>query len=345
MPYFSIIIPVYNVAPYLRECLDSVLAQTFTDWEAICVDDGSTDGSGAILDEYAEKDRRFCLVRQENQGVGAARNVGLKQALGKYIVFLDADDSIPTNWLGSFHDVIGKSKCDVVRANLVFCNNVDALNSGAKGKGQYKFVKRYDGAELVVRWGLHEVLMNGYPVLNCIRREIIKDIRFPVDVKILEDCIFGAYMITRAKSAVVISNAGYRYRMREDSAIHRRTISEHIGLDMVSLFGAVGDLWSDIVKRIRDKNLINVAQKVISEFVERNFLDLGVGNRKRLSSPDEDFGELAEVIKKLVKSGALATSCLSSLDRFVFWLYLRIGIWRVLILLRYLKYPARLIHR
>ena len=131
MPYFSIIIPVYNVAPYLRECLDSVLAQTFTDWEAICVDDGSTDGSGAILDEYAEKDRRFCLVRQENQGVGAARNVGLKQALGKYIVFLDADDSIPTNWLGSFHDVIGKSKCDVVRANLVFCNNVDALNSGA----------------------------------------------------------------------------------------------------------------------------------------------------------------------------------------------------------------------
>ena len=63
-PVFSIIIPVYNVAPYLRECLDSVLAQTFADWEAICVDDGSTDGSGAILDEYAAKDARFRIVHQ-----------------------------------------------------------------------------------------------------------------------------------------------------------------------------------------------------------------------------------------------------------------------------------------
>jgi len=72
-PFFSIIIPVYNVAPYLRECLDSVLAQTFTDWEAICVDDGSTDGSGAILDEYAAKEPRIKVIHPKNAGVGAAR--------------------------------------------------------------------------------------------------------------------------------------------------------------------------------------------------------------------------------------------------------------------------------
>ena len=80
MPYFSIIIPVYNVAPYLRECLDSVLAQTFTDWEVICVDDGSTDGSGEILEEYAVKDKRFKVVHQENQGVVAARVNGFNQS-------------------------------------------------------------------------------------------------------------------------------------------------------------------------------------------------------------------------------------------------------------------------
>ena len=79
---FSIIIPVYNVAQYLRECLDSVLAQTFTDWEAICVDDGSTDGSGAILDEYAAKDWRFRVIHQDNAGVGFARNVALNVARG-----------------------------------------------------------------------------------------------------------------------------------------------------------------------------------------------------------------------------------------------------------------------
>ena len=66
-PFFSIIIPVYNVAPYLRECLDSVVAQTFTDWEAICVDDGSTDGSGAILDEYEAGDKRFRVIHQRNR--------------------------------------------------------------------------------------------------------------------------------------------------------------------------------------------------------------------------------------------------------------------------------------
>lgn len=92
MAYFSIIIPVYNVAPYLRECLDSVLAQTFTDWEAICVDDGSADGSGAILDEYAAKDKRFSVIHQSNAGVSAARNAALRVVDGNWVLFLDSDD-------------------------------------------------------------------------------------------------------------------------------------------------------------------------------------------------------------------------------------------------------------
>ena len=89
---FSVIIPVYNVEPYLRICLDSVLAQTFTDWEAICVDDGSTDGSGAILDEYAALDSRFRVIHQSNAGVSAARNAALDVATGEMVMFLDADD-------------------------------------------------------------------------------------------------------------------------------------------------------------------------------------------------------------------------------------------------------------
>ncbi len=89
---FSIIIPVYNVASYLRQCLDSVLNQTFDDWEAICVNDGSTDGSAAILDEYAATDGRFRIITQSNGGLSAARNAGLKIAQGEYVLFLDSDD-------------------------------------------------------------------------------------------------------------------------------------------------------------------------------------------------------------------------------------------------------------
>ena len=92
MPYFSIIIPVYNVAPYLRECLDSVLKQTFTDWEAICIDDGSTDESGAILDEYAAKDKRFRVIHQANAGVSAARNAALDKVQGEWDDFCRAAD-------------------------------------------------------------------------------------------------------------------------------------------------------------------------------------------------------------------------------------------------------------
>lgn len=96
---FSIIIPVYNVEKYLRECLDSVLNQTFADWNAICVNDGSTDGSAAILEEYGNKDNRFRIISQPNGGLSAARNTGLKAATGEYVLFLDSDDWIEDNAL------------------------------------------------------------------------------------------------------------------------------------------------------------------------------------------------------------------------------------------------------
>ena len=92
--YFSIIVPVYNVEKYLRECIDSILCQTFTDFELILVDDGSKDESGKICDEYAEKDNRIKVIHKENGGQSTARNCGVKESSGKYIVFLDSDDFI-----------------------------------------------------------------------------------------------------------------------------------------------------------------------------------------------------------------------------------------------------------
>ena len=96
---FSIIIPVYNVELYLRDCLNSVLGQTCPDWEAICVNDGSTDGSGDILEEYAGKDPRFKVVTKANGGLSSARNAGMEKAEGDYIVFLDSDDWLVANAL------------------------------------------------------------------------------------------------------------------------------------------------------------------------------------------------------------------------------------------------------
>lgn len=99
MSAISVIVPVYNVAAYLEKCLDSILAQTFTDFEAWLIDDGSTDGSGAICDRYAQRDRRLRALHVENGGVSRARNLGLDRAEGTYLVFVDSDDFVAPNLL------------------------------------------------------------------------------------------------------------------------------------------------------------------------------------------------------------------------------------------------------
>lgn len=95
--FFSIIIPVYNVEKYLRECIESILKQTFTDYEVILVDDGSTDKSGAICDEYAKKEKRIKVIHKANGGSADTRNIGAKEANGEYLLFIDSDDYIETD--------------------------------------------------------------------------------------------------------------------------------------------------------------------------------------------------------------------------------------------------------
>lgn len=99
MPQVSVVIPVYNIEAHLRQCLDSVAGQTLSDLEVVCVDDGSTDTSPAILEEYAQKDPRFQVIRQANAGPGAARNRGMERSSGRYLIFLDSDDWFEPDFL------------------------------------------------------------------------------------------------------------------------------------------------------------------------------------------------------------------------------------------------------
>ena len=110
----SVIIPVYNAEKYLRECLDSVIGQTLQDIEIICVDDGSTDNSLLILQEYAANDKRLKIVEQANQGAAAARNAGIAVAQGEYLAFLDADDLYYLEALQTAYVCAEKSNADVL---------------------------------------------------------------------------------------------------------------------------------------------------------------------------------------------------------------------------------------
>lgn len=113
MSEVSIIIPVYNTEQYLRDCLSSVLAQTFADFEAIVVNDGSTDGSAAIIRDFAKRDNRFTIVEQQNKGLSEARNAGLKVARGQWITFVDSDDMVAPDFLQVLTDAAKEAQADI----------------------------------------------------------------------------------------------------------------------------------------------------------------------------------------------------------------------------------------
>lgn len=113
-PKISIIIPMWGVEKYLRRCLDSVLNQTFTDWQAICVDDGGPDKSGEIAEEYAARDKRFIVLHKENGGLSDARNYGMPYATGDYIMYMDSDDFIHPQTMEIAYDIAKKNKSDIV---------------------------------------------------------------------------------------------------------------------------------------------------------------------------------------------------------------------------------------
>ena len=216
MPYFSIVIPVYNVAPYLRECLDSALAQTFSDWEAICVDDGSTDGSGEILDEYAAKDGRFKVIHQKNAGVSAARNFGIDAAGGEYVTFLDGDDAYDRSWLEGFWGLIRDTGSELVRQRVKFWDGGAHKAEPVAGCPRREcFV-----AEEVAAWGYSIYPIEGWSWLNAIKRSCLNGaerVRFPVDMGFKEDIVFMLKALPHVHTACQGEFAGYLYRQRATS--------------------------------------------------------------------------------------------------------------------------------
>lgn len=218
MTTFSIIIPVYNVAPYLRECLDSVLAQTFADWEALCVDDGATDGSGAILDEYAATDARFHVIHQPNAGVSAARNAALDRATGEWICFLDSDDKVEDHWLADIAEGAKEHpEVDWIRTSYRTWLEGKEPQPWPKGSPRMYENRVYENVAATV-W--NQMAFVGFIVLNIYRRSMVGTLRFDTSIWFAEDACFSADYMHKSKMLLTIPNDSYRYRLRKNSATH-----------------------------------------------------------------------------------------------------------------------------
>lgn len=217
MAKISVIVPVYNVEDYLNECLDSIINQTFEDIEIICVNDGSTDNSLAILEDYEKKDERIKIISQENCGLSCARNKGMSVATGEYIYFIDSDDYLESEALGELYDLAEKKDLDVILFKLI---NVDDDTKEKYPTKYYdmEFLKEKVGDNVFDYKDLGEDLYRLSVSIpgKLFKSDLISDMRFLVGL-IFEDTPFFTEVMFKAKKVYFHNKYLYNRRIRSNS--------------------------------------------------------------------------------------------------------------------------------
>lgn len=212
----TVIIPVYNVGQYLHRCIDSVTEQTYGNLEIILVDDGSTDNSSFICDEYAEKDRRIVVIHQKNMGVSTARNTGLKHSTGDYISFVDADDEIEANIFSLLIDTINMHHFDVISYNTVL---LGADSSWAENHIDNIYNDVYlHSNEAIIRAYINNKLGGISTCSKLFSSSIVRNIRFDIDLYNNEDKLFIYHTLKNCNNYAHINKLGYKYFKRKGSA-------------------------------------------------------------------------------------------------------------------------------
>ena len=210
----SIIVPIYNVAPYLRKCVDSLLAQDISDYEIILVDDGSPDESPEICDQYAGRYSNIKVIHQENAGLSAARNAGLAIAQGEYIMYVDSDDYLQPNVLGALLTQAERDQLDVLRFRY------QNVNESGEAFAPYKDMTNYNDYSAIPTDGLtflNERMGNQcYAVQFLIKREIAQQELFTPGIY-FEDTDWTPRMLLRAKRVASTDLVVYNYLWREGS--------------------------------------------------------------------------------------------------------------------------------
>lgn len=217
MTKFSVIVPVYNVEKYLPACLDSLINQTLTDIEIICINDGSKDGSLDILKNYANKDKRIKIINQENQGVSSARNNGISVANGQYLAFLDGDDFFDTTLLEKSYKEITKKNADILIFGTYEVNPDEHKNIRWDAQLLQDFAtEKFSVAQMDLFIHLLHSLWD-----KVYRTDFIKknNILFPLDIKVAEDNIFVLETYLKHATYAFLPECLYNYRVgREGSA-------------------------------------------------------------------------------------------------------------------------------
>lgn len=209
----SVIVPFYNAKEYLKECIESVLKQTYDNWELILINDGSTDNSIEICEEFAKENKNIYLYSKKNTGVSETRNIGIEKASGDWITFLDADDKIKENFLEESVKLIESQNCDIIIGEV---NTTKGNNFLINKSIIYEdFEKETIIKELLTGYNKKNFSYNprmlGFVPGKVYKREIIKDIKFPSGIRFREDMIFNLQAFERANKIIITPNLIYIY--------------------------------------------------------------------------------------------------------------------------------------
>ncbi|MCE3039169.1 glycosyltransferase family 2 protein [Helicobacter anatolicus] len=289
MPFFSIIIPIYNVEKYLKECLDSAIFQTFRDIEIICINDGSSDKSGEIAKEYAEKDSRILLIHQENQGLSMARNNAIARATGKYIVFLDSDDYIEKNLCEKLYEILQNYPVDVL---LMDFNNFTPPNKIQKNSSNflhhitqnttlpiYSFFTQINKTKHIATTIAHFVCKNS--ILKKMPQPL-----FPINL-FYEDLYFATHLLRTSNQVYCSDLSLYFYRQNPESIMHQKPTQEKFN-KMLQSYLTLAKHFNTSLQDTEEKILKNYYQKV-SKFCLKKALKTSFAYNHYLNLYLKDF--------------------------------------------------------
>lgn len=211
------LVPVYNAEKYLQKCLDSILEQTYKNLEIIIINDGSTDNSGQICQEYEKQDDRIIYIEKENSGVSDTRNAGMNRMTGPYVTFVDSDDWLEPNYVKFLYEKLIEHQADIVVGNYTSFNESNSVFYFHTSADYYE--KVYDNKSVIpCLYDAKELLKSALivPWGKIYKKEIIANFRFPID-RIGEDALFNLKALLDSKKVVYVNKSAYIYRVREGS--------------------------------------------------------------------------------------------------------------------------------
>ena len=290
MPKISVIVPVYNVEKYLNRCIDSILNQSYSDFELILVDDGSPDNSGKICDEYAQMDERVRVIHKENGGVSLARNAGIDNARGEYITFIDSDDSIKGNFLESAIAHMDNVDLYVSGLEMITINNGEITK---KDDYTIEEAKRLSITELYenVNKTFPQICICG-PTCKIYKANIIKDkgISFEKGISLGEDTLFNLSYCEHIEKVYFDKGIYYTYYRENENSLFSKYHK-----DIYEIHIRVYDKWRELIAKI------GVNQEAKESF-EQTYVSLMIGCIHHVYKHTRDKNARKEIIANVISN-------------------------------------------